>query len=99
MAKNLFFYGTLRHAPLLGIVLGRNIGAQNLHPTLLSDYTVLAVEEGPFPMLVPQIGAAARGLLVTGLTEEDIVRLDFYEGGFDYDLVDVTLDAPRAVGF
>lgn len=96
MAKNLFFYGTLRHAPLLGIVLGRDIGAQNVHPTLLSDYTVLAVEEGPFPMLVARSGAAAQGLLVTGLTEEDIARLDFYEGGFDYDLVDVTLGEGQA---
>ena len=42
-------------------------------------------------MMVAQKGSAAQGLWVRGLSDEDIARLDYYEGGFDYDLVDVTL--------
>ena len=96
MTKGLFFYGTLRHAPLLEIVLGRAIKANTLTPARLPDFAVLAVAEGPFPMLVTKRGAVADGLLVTGLTDEDIARLDFYEGGFDYDLIDVTLSDGQA---
>lgn len=91
MTTGLFFYGTLRHAPLLEIVLGRDLGADNLTPVTLPDYAVFTVAEGPFPMLVAQKGSAAQGLWVTGLTDEDVARLDYYEGGFDYDLIDVTL--------
>ncbi len=92
MAGGLFFYGTLRYAPLLEIVLGRDLGSKNLTPARLPDYCVLAVEQGPFPMLASEAGAFADGLFVTGLTDEDVARLDYYEGGFDYDLIDVTLD-------
>lgn len=92
MEVGLFFYGTLRHPPLLEIVLGRDLGAGDLAPAVLSEYAAFAVAEGPFPMLVSQSGASAKGLLVSGLTEADVARLDFYEGGFDYDLVDVTLE-------
>lgn len=95
-SAGLFFYGTLRHAPLLEIVLGRDLGAQNLTPATLRDYAALSVAEGPFPTLVAQTGASAEGLLVTGLKDEDIARLDFYEGGFNYDLVDVTLSGGQS---
>lgn len=96
MNAGLFFYGTLRHAPLLRIVLGRDLGLEHLTPAILPNYAAIGVSEGPFPMLVSQKGAQAQGLLVTGLTQEDIARLDFYEGGFDYDLVDVTLKSGQA---
>lgn len=43
-------------------------------------------------MLVQQQGANAQGLVVTDLSKQDIARLDFYEGGFDYDLIDVSLE-------
>lgn len=92
MKAGLFFYGTLRHLPLLDVVLGRDLGPDRLTPATLGGYSAFAVAEGPFPMLVPQTGASAAGLFVTGLTDEDIARLDFYEGGFDYDLIDVTLE-------
>jgi nudix-type nucleoside diphosphatase (YffH/AdpP family) len=45
----------------------------------------------PFPMLVAQAKHSARGIVVSGLTSSNIARLDFYEGGFEYDLVDVVL--------
>ena len=91
MTENLFFYGSLRHAPLLQIVLGRSLTSIAPQAAVLRDYAAFAVKEGPFPTLVPQTGAQAEGLLVQGLTSEDIARLNFYEGGFQYDLVDVVL--------
>lgn len=87
----LFFYGTLRHIPLLEIVLGRTFDAGSLIQTELPDYAAYGVAEGPFPTLLAARGTQAQGILVQGLSAQDIDRLDFYEGGFAYDLVDVTL--------
>lgn len=96
MRKPLFFYGTLRHAPLLQIVLGRTLAADHLRPTALPGYAAYSLAEGPFPMIVEEAGARAPGLCVSHLTDADIARLDFYEGGFDYDLIDVTLENGQA---
>ena len=89
--KNLFFYGTLRHVPLLEIVMGRGAGMLDVTPAHLPDFLVSSVAEGPFPMIAPSIGDRAEGLLVRGLSDDDIARLDFYEGSFAYDLVQVEL--------
>ncbi|MEP1766070.1 MAG: NUDIX domain-containing protein [Sulfitobacter sp.] len=91
MTKALFFYGSLRDLSLLDIVLGRPLPAIEVTPTHLDNFAVFGVKEGPFPMLVAQQGAAADGVLVSGLTDHDIDRLNFYEGGFSYDLIQVTL--------
>jgi len=90
--KNLFFYGTLRHIPLLEVVMGRPADELQITTAQLSGYAVSAVAEGPFPMISEQTGALAEGVLVGGLSDVDMARLDFYEGSFAYDLRSVTLD-------
>ncbi|MGB3246895.1 MAG: NUDIX domain-containing protein [Sulfitobacter sp.] len=97
--KNLFFYGTLRHIPLLEAVLGRQADTLDLVASELADYIVTGVTEGPFPTITPRPGAIAEGILVRGLDETDIARLDFYEGSFDYDLVGATLKNGEACEF
>ncbi len=89
--KNLFFYGTLRHLPLLEIVLGRTATSLDVSPARLPDYLVSAAAEGPFPMIAGSPGDRAEGVLVCGLGPADIARLDYYEGSFAYDLVQVRL--------
>ena len=89
--RNLFFYGSLRHVPLLEIVLGRGADALDVTAVVLPDHLVSCVAEGPFPTIAPSIGDAAKGLLVRGLSADDVARLDFYEGSFDYDLKQVRL--------
>ncbi|EEX11041.1 tellurite resistance protein [Ruegeria lacuscaerulensis ITI-1157] len=84
---NLFFYGTLRFAPLLELVLGRSTDDLRAEHAVLSDYAVRTVEGQPFPMIVEEPGAVAQGLLVRDLGEEDLARLAYYESGFDYDLI------------
>lgn len=78
---SLFFYGTLRHAPLLRAVLGR--GARAV-PARLADHAVSAVQGAGHPMIVARQGATADGVLVEDLTSEDLARLDFYEGFHGY---------------
>ena len=86
----LFFYGTLCHAPLLDVVLGRPTQPQ---PARLPHHVVLWAEGGAFPLILPRAGDSAQGLLLEDLTGEDLARLDFYEGGFDYETREVTVQS------
>lgn len=79
----LFFYGTLRHLPLLQQVLGREV---TVEPAALPGHTVARAEAGDWPTLVPLAGALAPGSLMRDVTDSDLERLDFYEGGFGYRL-------------
>jgi ADP-ribose pyrophosphatase len=90
--RNLFFYGTLRDRPLLEIVMGASGDALDVTPAVLRGYKVSSVAEGPFPMIETGVNGKAMGVLVRGLTPDQIARLDYYEGGFGYDLHQVTLE-------
>jgi nudix-type nucleoside diphosphatase (YffH/AdpP family) len=89
--KNLFFYGTLCHIPLLEIVLGKPAASLDIQKAVLPDHAVMAVAEGPFPMIVAHTGSLADGIVLRAQSADDIARLTYYEAGFDYDLVAVTL--------
>lgn len=73
-----FFYGTLCHMPLLEAVIGRRPPAE---PAILPGYKAVWVAGEAFPMLVPG-GTGAEGFVVTGLSDGEIARLDWYEGGY-----------------
>ncbi|MCP9482989.1 NUDIX domain-containing protein [Shimia sp. CNT1-13L.2] len=89
--KSLFFYGTLRHVPLLSIVLGRPADLIEMRAASLADHAVHWADGQAFPMIV-EGGDGAEGVVVSGLSDEDVARLNFYEGGFDYALKPVTVD-------
>ncbi len=90
--KNLFFYGTLQHIPLLEIVLGRTAETLDATPARLPGYLVSSVAEGPFPMIAASADGVAHGIVLRGFSNADVARLDFYEGSFAYDLVQVELE-------
>ncbi|KIC11219.1 tellurium resistance protein [Leisingera sp. ANG-M1] len=83
---DLFFFGTLRHRPLLELVLGRSGDALNAYDAKLPGHGVYQVVDQPFPAIEEREGATADGLLVQGLSEADLDALNFYEGGFGYTL-------------
>jgi nudix-type nucleoside diphosphatase (YffH/AdpP family) len=87
--SDLFFYGTLRHLPLLELVLGH---APEVEPAQLPDHAVLWAAGQAFPMIVAQPGARAEGLLLRGVSDADRAALDYYEGGFAYELRPVTVE-------
>ena len=89
--RNLFFYGTLRHIPLLEIVLGRGCDAGHFSAATLPGYRVSAVEGEPFPMIAVDPASHAIGLVAQHLSDQDSARINFFEGCFAYDLVPVTL--------
>lgn len=91
MSAALFFYGSLCHIPLLEIVLGRSEAEIDISQARLDDHLASWVQGEPFPMIEAKGGASAQGVLVEGLSETDVARLRFYEGGFEYDLAQVTV--------
>ena len=96
---DLFLYGSLRHVPLLEIVMGRAADRLDISPDRLPDHIALSVVEGPFPCIVPAPGQSAEGLLLRGLGQNDLDRLNFYEGSFAYDLQEITLESgAKALG-
>ena len=88
-----FFYGTLCHVPLLELVLGRPRDRITLRDAVLHGHAARWAKDEAFPMILPETGSSAPGLLAEGLSEEDVARLRFYEGGFEYDLDPVEVQA------
>ncbi len=87
--RHVFLYGTLRHLPLLSVVLGRIPPSTALVPATVDDMLATWVAGAHYPMIATRPGHTAQGLLLKDLSEDDIARIDFYEGGFGYDLIPV----------
>ena len=88
---DLFFYGTLRYSALLRVVLGESYDTVNPEPASLIDHQARAIKGHDFPMIVEMNGEAL-GLFCRNLSEEDVARLNFYEGGFNYELRNVVVE-------
>ncbi len=86
---SLFFYGTLRHLPLLELILG-GAPMPDLREAMLPGHEVLWAEGQGFPFLRRAEGKVARGLVARGITPQARARLDYYELGFGYDVREVT---------
>jgi nudix-type nucleoside diphosphatase (YffH/AdpP family) len=84
----MFFYGTLCHLPLLEMVLGHKADTS---AAILPDHASYLVKDRNFPMIQAEVGAEAEGLFVQNLSEQDVSALNFYEGGFFYDLKPVSV--------
>ena len=80
----LFFYGTLRDADVLGMVLGDEIAT--LTPAVLNDHVAMAVAGETFPIIAAKPGGQALGLLAENLSDEAVARLNYFELGFGYEL-------------
>jgi nudix-type nucleoside diphosphatase (YffH/AdpP family) len=85
-----FFFGTLCHAPLLRVVIGRDVAMEPAH---LPDYRVAHAGGHSFPVIVPEAGARAPGMLVRDLSDADILRIDFYTAGFAQTVRDMVVEA------
>ena len=83
---NIFLYGTLCDKELLEICLGRPLSSNKLVSAKLENHSVFWVKNRNFPIIKFEHGSFAEGLAVLDLKEHDLEQLDFYEGGFNYEL-------------
>ena len=91
MTNPCFFYGTLRHLPLLARVIGRDPHAISARlPGHEVREAMIADAPQAFPMLV-EGGDGAAGI-VFDAGPEDLARLDYYEAGFAFDIRELQVE-------
>ena len=88
---NIFLYGTLCDRELLEICLGRSLATVRLVSAKLDNHSVFWVKNRNFPIIKSVHGSCAHGLAVLDLEDQDLGQLDFYEGGFNYELRKVSI--------
>ncbi len=84
---NLFLYGTLCDRELLEICLGRSLDTVKLVNAELESHSVFWVKNKNFPVIKFNRGSFAKGLVVLDIEDHELERLNFYEGGFNYELI------------
>src|SRR5688500_15330281 len=93
MLDRLFCYGSLCVPEIMQAIVGREISAE---PAVLDDYACYIVRYQYYPAAVPMAGASIAGLLYSGLTPQELLLLDRYEGTeYRKVRVSVTTDADR----
>ncbi|MCF2870491.1 NUDIX domain-containing protein [Octadecabacter sp. G9-8] len=91
---DLFIFGTLLHVPLLEAVSGDADVSKRLVWAARPGYSVSRVSGQVFPMIHPATNGVAEGIIVQGLDDTALERLDYYEKAFGHDRVEfVVLDA------
>ncbi len=83
---NIFLYGTLCDRELFEVCLGRSLDNVNLVSAELKNHSVFWVKNNNFPVIKFKQGSLVKGLAALDLEDNDLRRLDFYEGGFNYEL-------------
>ncbi len=88
----IFFYGSLRDLELTEVVLGRRVLPETVVPAVAEGYATRRAEAEAYPMLVPEPGARAEGVLLRGPSEADLDRLAFFEEA-EYALAPIAVTA------
>ncbi len=73
----LFVYGSLQVPKVLEVVIGRPIEGK---PASAPGFRRFVMKGYSFPGMIPEAEASTGGRLIEGLTEEDLERLDHFEG-------------------
>lgn len=74
-----FFFGLLSDLDILELVIGRPAPGQPFPAARLRDRRLHRVANESFPMLVEAPGEVVPGVIVDGLTEGDLCRIEFFE--------------------
>ncbi|MCJ1314606.1 hypothetical protein MMC25_008288 [Agyrium rufum] len=82
-----FFYGTLMAPQVLHRVCSGTSTPSTSHterftiqPAILHDYRRHRVRHADYPAILPISGSSVRGVLVSGLSDRDVLLLDVFEG-------------------
>ncbi|XDA99792.1 NUDIX domain-containing protein [Sulfitobacter sp. LCG007] len=95
---NVVFMGTMRYVPLLEVVVGR-LDHLALSEVPLPGYVSRRIRHEDYPVLLPDAGHCATGLMVEGLTDADMMRVVFYNACFGCSLTELQLGRDTSVLF
>jgi len=92
-----FFFGLLSDPDILELVISRPPPGQPFSAARLMDRRLYRVENETFPMLTEAPGEAVPGVIVEGLTDNDLARIEFFESlEYEHRVIEVDLLAgPR----
>jgi len=79
MSRYLFVYGTLQFPAVFRVVSGRSVPGE---PAKLPGYARYQVRGERYPGIVPGADSTVDGILLRGITDDDLARLDRFEGDF-----------------
>lgn len=88
---DLFIFGTLLHMPLLEVVSGDSNVRDRITWAVRPKYKVSRVDRQVFPMIHADPDGVAEGVIVSGLSEDALARLDYYEKAFGCDRVEFSV--------
>lgn len=78
--RNFFFYGTLVDNDRFRSVTGSDLANHQVLPATLTGFSLHRVKGAGFPAVVPAPGEECKGVIVTDINDEQVARLDRYEG-------------------
>lgn len=84
-----FFYGTLQDIPLLECVIGHDVSGLSSADAWVEGFAARRAVNETFPVLVEAPGARLAGVLMEGLSGDDMARIRFFEDSF-YEAARVT---------
>jgi nudix-type nucleoside diphosphatase (YffH/AdpP family) len=84
-----FLHGALLHAPLRTAILGREVAPA---PGRIAGHTLRRGPLADWPLLVADPGGTVEGLVLAGLTAEELARLDYHQAVLGQRRVTVALD-------
>ncbi|WPT14320.1 AIG2-like protein C [Picochlorum sp. SENEW3] len=94
-SKNqVFVYGTLQYPSILTALINR---VPTMHKAVVHGYKRYGLTDYVFPAVVEDASASVDGLLLTGLSEQEMVILDEYEGD-EYRKEEVEVNVFRDTG-
>lgn len=87
----LFFFGSLRDQDLLQAVLNRPVAATDMVPAWAPDHAAACLADQAYPYLVEAPGERAEGLLLQGLSGDDMARITYFED-VEYAVAPLTIE-------
>ena len=75
----IFFFGSLMDRDFLGLVLGPDVSALQLEPAVLRGFQRRRARGETFPVLVPHPGGEVAGVVIEGVSPDEVGRLCYYE--------------------
>jgi len=89
----LFAYGTLQNPRIMELIVGRALRGS---PASLGGYVRYRIIDRVYPAIVTAPGWDVPGLLYSGITPDELRRLDDYEGPL-YERLLVTVSTPEVL--